>query len=98
MQPTKDLSKSEDKDIKGFRRQKENKLAKLSDYKQGYTTGNFIPDLEIYFEGEVDFNVEKIQQLIEVPGRLDRFIKEATKKNTHPVAEFVQELFKELFS
>ncbi len=98
MQPNKDSPKPEDKDIKGYRRQKNDKLAKLNDYKQGYTAGKFIFDLESYFEGEVDFNLERIQQLIEEPGRLDHFIREATKKNTHPVTEFIQEIFKELSS
>lgn len=82
-----------------FRRQaKQLKLKHLGDYKKGYNSGRFLEDLVKYFEGEVDFNLDEIRKELEKPGKLSRLIGKAKEKNTHPVTEFVEELFKDLTS
>jgi len=72
------------------------KLSQLSDYKTGYTSDDFFVDLDKYFDQEVDFNLDKIRKEIELPQRLTGLIVKAKEKNTHPVTEFVEELFKDL--
>ncbi len=79
-----------------FQRAKQEKVGRLSDYKENYDSQTFIKDLTSYFDNEVDFNLEKIHQEIEKPGRLSGLIKKAKQKNTHPVAEFIQDLFQDL--
>jgi len=90
--------RSQDHDIKAGKIKRDKAISKLSDFKDNYTVEKFLVDLEVYFEGEIDFNLEKIQETIEAPGKLDKLIKKANDKNTHPVTEFIQELFKELAS
>ena len=87
-----------DRNIENYRKEKKGKISKLGDYKHDYNLDKFILDLKMYFEDEVDFNIEKIHKILEEPGKLDQLIKKAEKRNTHPVTEFVQELFKDLGS
>ena len=89
---------NEEKDIESYRKAKKDKIARLSDYKSGYDVDKFILDLELYFNNEVDFNLKKIRQTLEAPGKLDQLIEKAKSKETHPVTEFIQELFKDLGS
>jgi len=84
------------KKIKVYRKEKELKLSQLRDYKAGYTSDNFIDDLVKYFDQEVDFNLDKIRKEIENPQRLNYFIAMAKEKNTHPIIEFLEDLFKDL--
>lgn len=81
-----------------LRKKKDVKLAKLNDYHSNYSSDKFILDLEDYFGKDVDFNFNKIKQVIEVPGKLEEYVDRAKEKNTHPVIEFVQNIFKELTS
>ena len=88
----------EDRNIKGYRKEKKDKISKLDNYKDDYSVDKLILDLKRYFEDEVDFNIEKIRKTLEEPGKLDQLIKKAKKENTHPVTEFIQEIFKDLGS
>ncbi len=88
----------DDKEINLKRYTEKLKLKQLGDYRNGYNSDEFIEDLVKYFDGEVDFNLAKIRQEIEIPQRLPHFIAQAKKNNTHPVVEFVKELFKDITS
>ncbi|MFH1519526.1 MAG: hypothetical protein ABIE75_03035 [Candidatus Omnitrophota bacterium] len=74
------------------------KFKQLGDYRNSYNSDESIEDLVKYFDGQVDFNLAKIGQKIEAPQRLPRFIAQAKKNNTHPVVEFVKELFIDIVS
>lgn len=89
-------SKEENKDVEFYRRIKKDKLSTLSSFSDNYNSDEFIADLENYFGSDVDFNLSKIRQFIERTGKLERLITQAKEKNTHPVTEFVQELFRGL--
>ena len=89
---------NEEKDIDKCRKAKKDKISQLGDYKHDYNVDKFILDLKSYFNNEVDFNLKKIRQEIEAPGKLEQLIQKAKSKDTHPVTEFVQELFKDLGS
>ena len=91
------LTKMENKGSEPSRQARRDKLSKLTDYKKNYSIDVFISDLVNYFDNEVDFNLEKIRKLIEEPGKLGALVSEAKSKNTHPVVEFVQEFFKDLY-
>ena len=79
-----------------FQRQaKKLKLKQLGDYENGYNSDRFIEDLIKYFEGEIDFNLDKIRKKVETPLILPCLIAKAKEKDTHPVVEFVEELFKD---
>ncbi|MBN3039901.1 MAG: hypothetical protein JW867_02115 [Candidatus Omnitrophica bacterium] len=86
----------DDRPIESQRRKKKERLSSLRDYRTNYSIEYFIEDFVKYFDGEVDFNLDKILQRMERPGILEDLIKKAEEKNTHPVTEFVQDLFKEL--
>ena len=79
-----------------LRRNQTGKITKLNNYHKNYTVDIFINDLSNYFDNEVDFNLAKIRQEIEKPRRLNDLIKKASSKNTHPVVEFLKELFEDL--
>ncbi len=78
------------------RRVRNKKIASLHNFDRDYSLDKFIVDLKDYFEGEVDFNLDKIKKEISKPGELKRFIAQACQKETHPVVEFLQEIFKDL--
>ncbi len=71
-------------------------VSQLSDFTKSYSVDSFIIDLVKYFDGEIDFNIEKIRECVESEGKLKELIKKAKKNHTHPVAEFIQEMFREL--
>lgn len=84
-----------DFDIQEERHRARDRWRKLHDYLTGYTTEKFMEDLNTYFDGEVDFDLEKIRGAVSAPGKLSELVKRAEEKNTHPVSEFVQEIFKD---
>ncbi len=98
MEDSKNTFDSSNEKIKAQRKNKKLKLNQLKDYKAGYTSDNFIDDLVKYFDQEVDFNLDMIRKEIEKSQRLNYFIAIAKEKNTHPVVEFIEDLFKDLTS
>jgi hypothetical protein len=82
-----------DFDIKEERRRARERRKKLHDYFTGYTVEKFMDDLCAYFDGEIDFNLEKIREAVSAKGKLIELIRKAEQKDTHPVSEFLQELF-----
>jgi hypothetical protein len=69
---------------------------KLHDFRADYDAAKFLSDLENYFEGEVDFDIEKINSCVGVPGCLEGLIEKAKANNTHPVSEFIKGMMKDL--
>jgi len=98
MEDNKKASVSDDKEIRLRRQAKSFKLSQLGDCRAGYTSDDFLVDLVKYFDQGVDFNLDKIRKEIEQPQKLARLIAKAKERNTHPVVEFVEELFKDLAS
>ncbi len=96
MEDDKKASSDDDKEIRLQRQAKSFKLSQLGDYKTGYTSDGFLVDLVKYFDQEVDFSLDKIRKEIEQPQKLASLITKAKEKNTHPVVEFVEELFRDL--
>jgi len=92
------LEKPEKKDfnLHFSRKKRAEKISQLADYHKQYSVDSFTKDLATYFDNEVDFNLAKIRQEIEKPQRLENLIKKANQKNTHPVTEFIQELFEDV--
>lgn len=78
------------------RKKRAEKISQLTDYRKQYDVNSFIKDLVVYFDGEVDFNLDKIRQEIEESQHLGNLIKKANQNNTHPVTEFIQELFEDV--
>jgi len=87
-----------EKNIADRRKARKYILSHLSGYKKGYNGKRFISDLVKYFDDEIDFNLDKVRDEIEQPGKLDQLIQKADQHNTHPVVEFVQNIFKGLTS
>lgn len=87
---------NDENNIFSQRRAKHEKIARLSAFRQGYSVELFMSDFEKYFDNESDLNMAKIRQRIEQPGVLHALIRRAIQHNTHPVTEFVQDLFREL--
>jgi len=83
-------------EIEKNRKMRQDKLSTLQDYNQDYDIDELMVDLVMYFEGEVDFNMERIRQIAQQPGKLSQLIQKAKQDNTHPAVEFVHELFKDL--
>jgi len=98
MEDDKKASSGDDKETRLQRQTKSFKLSQLGDYKTKYTSDDFLVDLVKYFDQEVDFNLDKIRKEIEQPQKLAGLIAKAKEKNTHPVAEFLEDLFKDLAS
>ena len=96
MEDDKKASSDDDREIRLQRQAKSFKLSQLGDYKTKYTSDDFLVDLIKYFDQEVDFDLGKIRKEIEQPQKLARLLAKAKEKNTHPVAEFVEELFRDL--
>ena len=74
------------------------RVSKLHSYKEDYTLEKLLQDLDTYFEGEVDFDLEKVTNFVQKEGVLDNIIKAAIQKDTHPVCEFIEEIFKDSVS
>jgi len=93
----KNEDKSQDKElnIESWRKAKKNKISSLKDYQSNYSIDDFMIDFCRYFEEE-DFDLKKIREFIEPPGKLTQIINKAKKNSTHPVTEFIKELFKTL--
>lgn len=89
-------SKKENKNVEFYRRIKKDKLSGLSSFGDCYNSDEFIADLVNYFGRDIDFDLSKIRQFVEKSGKLEQLITRAKEKNTHPVTEFVQELFRGL--
>ncbi|MFO8052839.1 MAG: hypothetical protein R6U54_02615 [Candidatus Omnitrophota bacterium] len=85
-----------EQEIKRSREKKADKLKKLNDFDAEYNIDKLLEDLDSYFEGEVDFNLDKIKEEVQEQGRLEELIDQATKKQTHPVVEFIQQILKDL--
>jgi hypothetical protein len=83
------------RDIEFYREEKRRKLLCLNDYQKDYSIEKFMNDLMCYFDGEVDFNLEKIKEIVGQPGKLEQLIQRATHKETHPVTEFVKDILRE---
>jgi len=73
-----------------------NRLINLHDYHENYSIELFMSDLIIYLGDDIDFDLKKMRNMVEMPGELTRFTNLAKTKKTHPVIEFIQKLFKEL--
>lgn len=82
--------------ISSQRKEKDERIRRLNQFRQGYSVDLFLADFEKYFDNEIDFNLQAIRQRLEAAGVLEKFITRAIERNTHPVTEFVQELFREL--
>ena len=98
MEDDKKASSGDGKEIRLQRQAKSFKLSQLGDYKTKYTSDDFLVDLVKYFDQEVDFDLDKIRKEIEQPQKLASLIARAKEKNTHPVVEFLEDLFKDLAS
>ncbi len=83
-------------DIESNRKLNRNKIAELNTFLKGYDIDKFMQDLKDFYDNEVDFNFDKISDMLNKPGKLDTLINRAKKNNSHPVIEFVQDIFKEL--
>jgi hypothetical protein len=95
------MSKQPDKrdveqEIKKLQKKKADRLKKLNDFNAEYNIDKLLEDLDSYFEGEVDFNLDKIKEEVQEQGKLTELIKLAIKKQTHPVVEFIQQILKDL--
>lgn len=69
--------------------------AKLHDFNDGYTLDMLMEDLDAYFDGEVDFDFEKIKNMVCRNNKLNEIVKRAKLLNTHPVSEIIKEILKE---
>ena len=96
MEKNNNFGENKDREVEFCRQAKKKKMPELGGYRNNYTCSKFMSDLVKYFDNEVDFNLIKIRQIIKEPGRLSHLIERAREKNTHPVTEFIQELFKDL--
>ncbi|MBD3264542.1 MAG: hypothetical protein GF375_05535 [Candidatus Omnitrophica bacterium] len=80
-----------------FKERRKQRWAALNDYKESYTPEDFIEDLQVYFENEIDFNLETVRQIISKEGELDKLKNRAEANSSHPVTEFLLEIFKDSF-
>lgn len=83
-------------EIRRSKKRKADKLKKLNDFNAEYNIDKLLEDLDSYFEGEVDFNLDKIKEEVQKEGKLTELTKQAIKKQTHPVVEFIQQILKDL--
>ncbi|MCF7872889.1 MAG: hypothetical protein K9L80_01610 [Candidatus Omnitrophica bacterium] len=83
-------------EIRRSKKRKADKLKKLNDFNSEYNIDKLLEDLDIYFEGEVDFNLDKIKEDVQKRGKLTELVKQAINKQTHPVVEFIQQTLKDL--
>ncbi|MCF7887600.1 MAG: hypothetical protein K9L71_04240 [Candidatus Omnitrophica bacterium] len=95
------MSKQPDKrdieqEIKKLQKKKADKLKKLNDFNIEYNIDKLLDDLDSYFEGEVDLNLDKIKEEVQKQGKLTELVEQAVKKQTHPVVEFIQHALKNL--
>lgn len=79
------------------RERRKEQWSKLNDYKKHYTSNEFIEDLQAYFDNGVDFDLETIRRTVSKKGELDKLKKQADVNGSHPVTEFLLEIFKDSF-
>jgi len=91
-----DKSQDQELNIESWRRTRKNKIASLKDYQNSYDIDDFMNDFCKYFEEEEGLDLRRIKEFVETPEKLPQLIKRAKKNSTHPVTEFIQELFKTL--
>ena len=85
----------EDSDeIKQLRQERRAKFGDLSDFHSEYTAKQLLADLAVYFDNEIDFDMDKIKMEASRPGVLKSIVENALKNNTHPVSEFLKYLVK----
>ena len=84
------------KDIETRRKLNSNKIGGLNSFLKDYSMDKFMQDLNNYFDNEVDFNLDKINDMFKDSGKLEALIARAKQTNSHPVIEFVQDIFREL--
>ncbi|MFA7677624.1 MAG: hypothetical protein WCY34_05575 [Candidatus Omnitrophota bacterium] len=89
-------SKDRNDQIEKQRRAQQEKIARMSGYLENYSVEKFLEDIKIYFDGEVDFNIAKIRLALETDNALKELIAKAKRNKTHPVVEFLKELFYDL--
>lgn len=87
-------TQKEEFDIKVQRQKTVERWGTLTDFRNGYTVDRFIKDLLVYFDNEVDFNLDKISEMVSGEGKLQELVDRAIKKNGHPVSEFIMEMVK----
>ncbi len=87
---------NKNKDIETHRRLSRDKIAGLNTFSNDYSIDKFMQDLDNYFDNEVDFNLDKINDMLKDSGQLEKLITKANQNKSHPVIEFVQDIFKEL--
>jgi hypothetical protein len=78
-----------------LRKAAQEKWQGLCDFRQGYTVEKLIKDLNTYFEGEVDFNTDKINEILAPEGKLNELVLRAAQNKSHPVSELVMDIFKD---
>ncbi|UCG34686.1 MAG: hypothetical protein JSW17_04115 [Candidatus Omnitrophota bacterium] len=81
-----------------YKSERKGRISKLHPFREGYSVDKLLDDLNTYFEGEVDFDLEKVTELAQKKGMLENIIKAAIQKDTHPVCEFIEEIFKDSVS
>ncbi len=86
----------DDQRIEKKREKRTDKLSALQDYKNNYDIDMLMVDLLMYFEGEIDFNLERMRQVAQQPGKLLQLIQKAKQNDTHPAVELVGDIFKDL--
>jgi len=68
---------------------------RLSDFSHGYTADKLLADLTLYFDGEVDFDREKITLALSREGALASLVKRAIENKTHPVSELIRDMLRD---
>jgi hypothetical protein len=81
-------------DIEFYRKEQKKRLEKLHDFTKEYTVERFLADLNAYFDNEVDFDLDKVRAEVSRLGELKGLVDKALAKNTHPISEFLKQLFK----
>jgi len=76
------------------RKEQEARLKRLNGFDHGYTAEKLLADLVVYFDGEVDFDREKIKEFMETPNVLENLVVLAKKNQTHPVVEFIRDMLR----
>ena len=82
-----------DYDKEKYQKERQKRLKSLGGFGGDYTVQQFLIDFAVYFEDNPDIDLDKIQEEVEKPGKLKQLIAQAKENKTHPVSEFVKELF-----
>ena len=76
-----------------YKKEQQQRLKSLGGFGDDYTVAKFLIDFAVYFEDNPDIDLDKIEEEVEKPGKLKHLIDLARANNSHPVSEFVKELF-----